>query len=81
MAALTVRDIDDDLKSKLRVQAAHNGRSMEAEARAILKSALEPPVEPLNLARGIRDAFARIGGVELELPPRTERPRAADFGE
>jgi len=40
MAALTIRNLDDSVKAKLRVRAAHNGRSMEAEVRAILSDAL-----------------------------------------
>ena len=40
MATLTIRDFDEDLKVKLRVRAAEHGRSMEAEVRAILSSAL-----------------------------------------
>ena len=36
MAMITIRDLDDEVKRGLRVRAAMNGRSMEAEARAIL---------------------------------------------
>ena len=40
MANLTIRDFPDELRDKLRVQAAQNGRSMEAEARRLLAAAL-----------------------------------------
>src|ERR1035441_7019129 len=40
MASITIRDIDDRLKPRLRVQAAHHGHSMEQEAREILRTAL-----------------------------------------
>jgi|AntDeeMinimDraft_4_1070355.scaffolds.fasta_scaffold22716_1 plasmid stability protein len=40
MAMLTVRNLPDEVHQALRVKAAINGRSMEAEARAILKSAV-----------------------------------------
>lgn len=40
MATLTVRNIDDDLKQRLRVQAAQHGRSMEAEVREILRESV-----------------------------------------
>ncbi len=40
MASMTIRDLDDRLKRRLRIQAARNNRSMEEEARAILKAAL-----------------------------------------
>lgn len=79
MAALTVRGIDDELKLKLRVRAAANNRSMEAEARAILAEALERRHPQPDLARGLLATFARGGGVELELPRRKGRPRAADL--
>ena len=39
MAALTVRNLPDDVHDQLRVRAAKNGRSMEAEVRAILEVA------------------------------------------
>jgi phosphopantothenoylcysteine decarboxylase/phosphopantothenate--cysteine ligase len=39
MASLTIRKLDDDLKQQLRLRAARNGRSMEDEARQLLKSA------------------------------------------
>lgn len=81
MAAMTVRDIDDDLKSKLRIRAATNNRSMEAEVRAILDEALNRPEPPQDLGRGILEIFSRIGGVDLELPSRKSRPRGADFCE
>ncbi|MBI5310866.1 MAG: hypothetical protein HZB14_07580 [Actinobacteria bacterium] len=54
---------------------------MEAEVRAILDEVLNRPEQPQDLGRGILEIFSRIGGVELELPSRKSRPRAADFGE
>lgn len=78
MAALTVRGIDDELKLKLRVRAAANNRSMEAEARAILADALTRPTAPHDLARGLVATF-RPGGVELDPPKRSDRPRAANL--
>ena len=58
------------MKSRLRKQAAKNGRSMEEEARVILGQAVGLEPEPENLAGFIHDCFAPFGGVELELPPR-----------
>jgi len=43
MTQLTIRGIDDRLKRALRVRAAENGRSMEAEMRQILRTALSMP--------------------------------------
>ena len=71
MASITVRNLDDGLKRRLRIRAAENGRSMEQEARDILRAALdEDPPTGENLASAIRARFAPLGGVELELPPR-----------
>ena len=40
MSTLTIRNLDEDVKARLRVRAAENGRSMEAEVRAILRDSL-----------------------------------------
>lgn len=67
MATLTIRKVDDALKQRLRVRAAHHGRSMEEEARDILRAALAAePRSNQNLAEAIRELFAPMGGVELE---------------
>lgn len=71
MASLTIRNLDDRLKSRLRIQAATHGHSMEEEARTILRAALSADaVEPGNLADAIQARFAPYGGVELEPLPR-----------
>ena len=70
MASITIRNLDNDVKTRLRIRAAAHGRSMEEEARVILREAIERPAGPANLARAIRARFASLGGVELELPPR-----------
>lgn len=80
MTAISVRDLDDDVAARLKVQAARHGRSMEAEVRAILTDAVTAAEgEGLNLAQTIGQRFAPIGGVELQLPPRSDLPRAADL--
>ncbi len=70
MASITIRKLDDEVKARLRIRAAENGRSMEEEARTILREAVGPEAPPENLASFIRECFAPLGGVELELPPR-----------
>ena len=71
MASITVRNLDDGLKRRLRIRAAENGRSMEQEARDILRAALdEDSPTGKDLASAIRARFAPLGGIELELPPR-----------
>ena len=70
MASITIRNLDDDVKTRLRMRAAQNGRSMEEEARRILREAVRRKLGVQNLARSIRARFAPLGGVDLELPPR-----------
>lgn len=80
MAAISVRDLDDDVAARLKVRAAQHGRSMEAEARAILTAAVAAADdERPNLAQAIRKSFATIGGIDLDIPPRSEMPRAAQL--
>lgn len=84
MAALTIRDLDDAIRDKLRVRAAENGRSMEAEVREILADAVRPAAEGEAWLARLRARFAEIGFVEpdeLVIPPRSDQPRYADFGE
>lgn len=82
MATMTIRDIDNDLQARLRVQAARHGRSEEEEARDILRTALSPePETAASLVEAIRARFAPLGGVELELPPREPLRKPPDFGE
>jgi plasmid stability protein len=71
MTTLTVRNVDPALKERLRVRAAYNGRSMEAELREILNDVLNGNRgRETNLAEAIRRRFAPLGGVELETHPR-----------
>ena len=73
MGSITIRNLDDGLKGKLRVRAARHGRSMEDEVRHILRAALaKTPAQPTNIADAIRRRFAPLGGVELKIPPRTK---------
>ena len=80
MASMTIRNLDDDIKQRLRVQAAEHGRSMEEEALEILRAALTEPAPPANLARAIRTRFAPLGGVELDIPPREPMREPSRFG-
>jgi plasmid stability protein len=78
--ALSIRNLDDRVKERLRVRAARHGRSMEAEVRAILAEAVAVPSEAPGLFQAIMDRFGELGGAELDLPPRSTRLRAAEFG-
>ncbi len=80
MASITIRNLDDHLKRRLRVRAAEHGRSMEAEVREILRQAVGQPNAPKNLGQAIQVRFAKLGGVDLHLPARTPmcRTQGAD---
>jgi plasmid stability protein len=80
VSALSIRNLDDRVKERLRVRAAGHGRSMEAEVRAILTDAVAEPGETAGMFQAIMDRYGEQGGVELNLPPRAARPRAAEFG-
>ena len=79
MAAVSIRDLDDDVKDRLRVRAARNGRSMEAEIRVILTDAVSESDASRGLLTELLDRFGEIGGVELDLPGRANVARAPDF--
>jgi plasmid stability protein len=84
MAAMTIRNLDDDLKARLRVRAARHGRSMEEEARSILRAALANRVEDdsgASLYAAIRARVEPFGGIDIELPPREPQRDPPDFGE
>ena len=79
-AALTIRKLEDKVKSQLRVQAAEHGRSMEEEAREILKNALnKAAASQVDLATSVRRRFAAVGGVELPAPAREAIRKAPDL--
>jgi len=71
MASIVIRNLDERTRDRLRMRAARHKRSMEDEARHILKSALAEDVAPArNLAEAIRARFKPFGGVDLDLVPR-----------
>jgi plasmid stability protein len=76
-----IRNLDEGVKARLRVQAAEHGRSMEAEARAVLTSALAARRPARGLGSYIRDQFAELGGAELPIPARDEQARVAQQDE
>jgi antitoxin FitA len=82
MATITIRQLDEKTKARLRVRAAHHGRSMEEEAREILRSALKPsPGTEKDLAAAIRKRFAGFGGIDLEAPLRDGLRKPPKFSE
>ncbi len=80
MASITIRNLDDSLKRRLRIRAAEPGRSMEEEVREILRKEVGEPAPPTNLVVAIRSRIAKLGGVDLEIPAREpmREPTALD---
>ncbi len=75
MASITIRNLDDSIKAKLRIQAAQHGLSMEQEAREILRNSLEKPANSAGtFLERIRSRFAGYHLDDLPIPPR-ELPR------
>ena len=67
MASLSVRKLDDETLSRLRIRAAKHGVSMEEEARRILKDAVSAPDQLGDLALRI---FGPKHGIDLQLPEK-----------
>jgi len=81
MASITIRNLDESLKSRLRVQAAVHGRSMEDEARAILRSSLsQESREPARLGSALHKLFKPLGGMDLPEVPREPMREPPSFG-
>ena len=76
MASLTIRNIDESLKATLRLRAARHGRSMEEEARQLLRQALVQDRPSAGLGSRVARRFSAVGGVDL---PQINRslPRVA----
>ena len=80
MASLTIRNIDESLKAKLRMCAASHGHSMEEEARQILKQALLHASPSFGLGSRITQRFAAVGGVDLSESTRLSPRNPPKFG-
>jgi len=70
MASLTIRNLNDDLKASLRLQAARHGCSMEQEAREILRRAVMPAANEPGFAQRIQQRFAALEVETLPIPDR-----------
>jgi len=81
MASITIRNLDDKVKNRLRVRAAQHGRSMEEEVRNILTETLaHEQANPKNLVETIQELFGTLGGVTLPEVPREPIREPEDFG-
>ena len=80
MGTLTIRNLEDPLKTRLRLRAASRNRSMEEEARQILRAALQEPIAPAqDLGARIRARFAALGDMQLPHAPREAVRPPPDF--
>jgi len=79
LATITIRNLDESVKTRLRIRAASHDRSMEEEARAILRMALQVGEAGGGLGTLIHKRFMAAGGAELRLPERRQRPKKADI--
>ncbi|MBZ5607964.1 MAG: plasmid stabilization protein [Acidobacteriia bacterium] len=81
MASIIIRRLEDSTKKRLRMRASQHGRSMEEEAREILRTALAGKGgRAQDLAQAIRRRFAALGGVELKPAPREPMREPPRFG-
>lgn len=76
MSSLTIRNVDDATKQRLRLRAARHGVSMEEEVRRLLKEALRPAQAPSGLGGRLRNRFAGLATEEFTVPKR-HAPRSA----
>jgi plasmid stability protein len=77
MGTLTIRQLNERTHARLRGRAAEHGRSVEAEVRAILDAAVDLPEQ--NFLLSLHASLAEIGGVDLDVPSRTDQPRRVDL--
>jgi plasmid stability protein len=79
MASLHIRDLKDSVKESLRVRAAKNGRSMEAEARANLEEAAARQEPEEHLYHRVRRLVEKYAPVDIAIPERESAREPPDF--
>lgn len=79
MASITIRNLDESIKTKLRLQSAQHGCSMEAEVRNILRQALNPTTAPSDFAARIHQRFAGLQPDALPIPARQDARNPPDM--
>lgn len=78
MASITIRNLDDEMKARLRLRAAQHGQSMEAEVRSILRGVLlHDAAQEQPLPARIRQRFAEVYQQHGEMDDLTIPPRQA----
>lgn len=81
MASITIRNLDDQVKSQLRISAARHGCSMEEEVRRILRRTLITKSDKGPFGSRIHQRFAKLGGVDLPEVDRSAPRSAPDFSD
>ena len=82
MAQFIVRNLEDDVKTRLKRRAERHGRSMEEEARHILRNAVREGNRPAPKLGSRIAARFRDAGLARDLPElHGQLPYSADFGE
>ena len=80
VAQFIVRNLEEDVKARLKRRAARNGRSMEEEARHILRNAVKGENQPAPRLGSRIAARFRKSGLAAELPELRGQPaRPPDF--
>jgi plasmid stability protein len=75
MATITIRNLEESIKNRLRVQAASHNRSMEEEVRIILRGAVQDDKESERIGTRIHKRFIEAGGIDLPEAKRVQVPR------
>jgi plasmid stability protein len=81
MATLVIRNVEDELHTRLKAQAAAHSRSMEEEARVLLRQGLaaSPTETPGSFGQAMRAIFEPLGGFEFPEMPREALRQPPDF--
>lgn len=81
MASVTVRNLDESVKKKLRLRAVRHGWSMEQEIRQILQQTVAPEqMAGESLAQRVHERFAGFNLAALPIPGRKPARRPPEFG-
>lgn len=87
MGSMTIRNIDDRVKQNARLVAAGNGRSLEAEVRALIERTYDQAVDEraariraMSGGEFIKHLVATANGADIELPARTANSDREIFG-
>ena len=78
MAAVTVRNLPDEIHRALKRRAAKHGRSTEAEIRSILEAAVRPS-KPMRMGSELSALVEKYGGFDIEIKRGQSLVQPAEF--